>query len=126
MRAKTQSDQVPGTKVMRLIMCLVLGTLSLGTYAQDAFYIYRNDGDFNGFFYDEVIEIRQSKIGVDSLEYEQWVTQEVVLEDTIYRIPLAAIDSIGFQQPEIKFNPKVRFMERDGYSKYFKYQHNRA
>jgi|GEM_PF-2059323 len=139
MRAKTQSDpyreadrstagrlEVPGTKVMRLIMCLVLGTLSLGTYAQDAFYIYRNDGDFNGFFYDEVIEIRQSKIGVDSLEYEQWVTQEVVLEDTIYRIPLAAIDSIGFQQPEIKFNPKVRFMERDGYSKYFKYQHNGA
>ena len=119
MRAKTQSDQVPGTKVMRLIMCLVLGTLSLGTYAQDAFYIYRNDGDFNGFFYDEVVEMRQSKIGVDSIEYDKWVTQEVVLEDTIYRIPLAAIDSIGFQQPEIKINPKVKFMERDGYIPYF-------
>ena len=118
MRAKTQSDQVPGTKVMRLIMCLVLGTLSLGTYAQEAFYIYRNDGDFNGFFYDEVIEMRQSKIGVDSVEYDRWVTQEVVLADTTYRIPLAAIDSIGFQQPEIKLNPKVKFIERDGYSPY--------
>ena len=121
MRAKTQSDQVPGTKVMRLIMCLVLGTLSLGTYAQEAFYIYRNDGDFNGFFYDEVVEMRQSKIGVDSVEYDKWVTQEVVLADTIYRIPLAAIDSIGFQQPEIKFNPRVKFMEQEGLCPYVDY-----
>ncbi|MBO7502116.1 MAG: hypothetical protein J6T32_02740, partial [Paludibacteraceae bacterium] len=60
----------------------------------------------------------QSKIGVDSVEYDRWVTQEVVLADTIYRIPLGAIDSIGFQQPEIKFNPKVRWVEKDGYSPY--------
>ena len=128
MRAKTQSDpyreadrstagrlEVPGTKVMRLIMCLVLGTLSLGTYAQDAFYIYRNDGDFNGFFYDEVQEMRYSKLALDSTEQEQYVTYEVVLADTIYRIPLTAIDSIGFQQPEIRFNPKAHFLVRDGY-----------
>ena len=111
----------------RVLLALSFWLLAIGfVNAQEAFYIYRNDGDFNGFFYDEVIEMRQSKIGVDSIEYEQWVTQEVVLEDTIYRIPLAAIDSIGFQQPEIKFNPKVRFMERDGYSQYFKYQINGA
>lgn len=102
----------------KLILTFVLGTLSLCAFSQEAFYIYRNDGDFNGFFYDEVIEMRQSKISVDSIEYDQWVTQEVVLEDTIYRIPLAAIDSIGFQQPEIKLNPKVKFIERDGYSPY--------
>ena len=111
----------------RVLLALSFWLLAIGfVNAQEAFYIYRNDGDFNGFFYDEVIEIRQSKIGVDSVAYDKWVTQEVVLEDTIYRIPLAAIDSIGFQQPEIKFNPKVRFMERDGYSKYFKYQINGA
>ena len=102
----------------KLILTFVLGTLCLGAFSQEAFYIYRNDGDFNGFFYDEVVEMRQSKIGVDSIEYDRWVTQEVVLADTIYRIPLAAIDSIGFQQPEIKINPKVKFIERDGYSPY--------
>ena len=102
----------------KLILTFVLGTLCLGAFSQEAFYIYRNDGDFNGFFYDEVVEMRQSKIGVDSVEYDRWVTQEVVLADTIYRIPLAAIDSIGFQQPEIKINPKVKFVERDGYSPY--------
>ena len=102
--------------VIILVLCSLFVVPS---FAQEAFYIYRNDGDFNGFFYDEVIEMRQSKIGVDSIEYDHWVTQEVVLADTTYRIPLAAIDSIGFQQPEIKLNPNVKFMERDGLAPYF-------
>ena len=102
----------------KLILTFVLGTLCLGAFSQEAFYIYRNDGDFNGFFYDEVVEMRQSKIGVDSVEYDKWVTQEVVLADTTYRIPLAAIDSIGFQQPEIKFNPRVKFMQQEGLCPY--------
>lgn len=100
------------------ILTFVLCTLSLCTFSQEAFYIYRNDGDFNGFFYDEVQEMRYSKLALDFTEHEQYVTYEVVLADTIYRIPLATIDSIGFQQPEIKFNPKVKFIEKDGYSPY--------
>ena len=104
----------------RSIIVLALCSLfSVPAFAQEAFYIYRHDGDFNGFFYDEVLEMRSSKIGVDSIEYDQWVTQEIVLADTVYRIPLAAIDSIGFQQPEIKINPNIRYMERDGYCPYF-------
>ncbi len=102
----------------RVLLALSFWLIAIGfVNAQEAFYIYRNDGDFNGFFYDEVVEMRQSKIGVDSIEYDKWVTQEVVLEDTIYRIPLAAIDSIGFEQPEIKINPRVRFL-RDGLCQY--------
>lgn len=100
------------------ILTFALCTLSLCTFSQEAFYIYRNDGDFNGFFYDEVQEMRYSKLALDYTEHEQYVTYEVVLADTIYRIPLATIDSIGFQQPEIKFNPKVKFIEKDGYSPY--------
>ena len=102
----------------RLLLSLILGTLSLGTFAQEAFYIYRNDGDFNGFFYDEVVEMRYSKLALDSVEHEQYVTYEVELADTVYRIPLAAIDSIGFQQPEIRFNPKVKWMEQEGLCQY--------
>ena len=103
----------------KLILTFVLCTLCLCAFSQEAFYIYRNDGDFHGFFYDEVVEMRYSKIALDSVEHEQYVTYEVELADTTYRIPLAAIDSIGFQQPEIKLNPKVRFMERDGLIPYF-------
>ncbi len=103
----------------RVFLTIGLWLAALGFMnAQEAFYIYRNDNDFNGFFYDEVKEMRQSKVGIDSLTYDHYVTQEIVLKDTTYRIPLCVIDSISFVQPEIKFNPKVRFIERDGYSPY--------
>ena len=104
----------------KIILAFVLCTLSLcPLFSQEAFYIYRNDGDFNGFFYDEVQEMRYSKIDLDSVEHENYIMYEVQLADTTYRIPLASIDSIGFQQPEIKLNPKVKFIERDGYMPYF-------
>ena len=96
----------------RSILTLVLCILCLcPLFSQEAFYIYRNDGDFNGFFYDEVVEMRYSKLALDSVEYEQYVTYEIELADTVYRIPLAAIDSIGFQQPEIIFNENLRHMD---------------
>lgn len=72
--------------------------------AQDAFYIYRNDGDFNGFFYDEIVRMGYSKFDLDSVEHDVFVVQEIETADSLYRIPLAAIDSIGFQQPEIRFS----------------------
>lgn len=86
--------------------------------AQDAFYVYRNDGDFNGFFYDQVIRMGYSKFDLEGVEHDKYVVQEVETEDSIYRIPLAAIDSIGFQQPEIIFNPKLRNMDAEGITDY--------
>lgn len=103
------------------LICILFSVFSTPLVAQEAFYIYRNDGDFNGFFYDEVVEMRYSKIGFDSIEHDNYIMVEVELADTTYRIPLAAIDSIGFQQPEIKINPRVKFMDRDGYCDYFRY-----
>lgn len=88
------------------------------TFAQEAFYIYANDGKFRGFFYDEVEELRLSKIGLDSVEYDEYVVQEVVLADTVHRIALSTIDSIGFQQPEIKINPNVKFIQEGGLAPY--------
>ena len=76
-----------------------------------AFYVYRNDGDFNGFFYDEVIRMGYSKIDFNGFQHDQYVVQEIETADSLYRIPLAAIDSIGFQQPEIRFSPRVKFMD---------------
>ena len=103
----------------RVLVAISFWLLAIGFInAQEAFYIYRNDGDFNGFFYDEVLEMRYSQLSIDSVENERYVTYEVVLADTIHRIPLAAIDSIGFQQPEVKFNPRVKFVEREGLSQY--------
>lgn len=62
----------------------------------EAFYIYRNDGEFNAFFRDEVDSIAYSDYDIDSIRHTNFVVQDVFTEDSIYRIPLAAIDSVGF------------------------------
>ena len=100
-----------------------LFTLSLFTtpaLAQDAFYIYRNDGEFDGFFYDDVIRMGYSKIDPNGVEHDEYVIQEIETEDSLYRIPLCAIDSIGFQQPEVIFSPKVRHIDETGLTRYIR------
>jgi len=92
--------------------------------AQDAFYIYRNDGDFNGFFFDEVLRMGYSRIDLDSIEHDVYVVQEIELADTTYRIPLAVIDSIGFQQPEIKMNPRLTILNGSELETYLKWTNN--
>lgn len=84
----------------------------------EAFYIYRNDGDFDGFFVDQVEEIRYSKIDLNGVEHDDYVIQEVQTVDSLYRIPLAAIDSVSFVQPEIRFNKAVRHMDQLGMTQY--------
>lgn len=75
--------------------------------AQEAFYIYQNDGHFNGFFYDEVQKISYSKLDTLGFEHEDFVSQEIITADSTYRIMLTAIDSVGFQQPAIVYNKRL-------------------
>ena len=79
--------------------------------AQEAFYVYRNDGEFNGFLYDEVIRMNYSKVDFDGVEHDDYVIQEIETLDSLYRIPLVAIDSISFQQPEMEFQSDVMRMD---------------
>lgn len=90
----------------RLYLILLLVAVTLSGLAQnigEAFYIYRNDGQFNAFFRDEVISIDYSYEDADGNTYDEIVTQIVNTADSVYKIPLAAIDSIGFVQPETKY-----------------------
>ena len=75
------------------------GSLSAQTIGE-AFYIYRNDGNFNAFFREEIDSITYSCYDLDSLLHEDIVTQVVFTEDSVYRIPIATIDSVSFVQPE--------------------------
>ncbi len=88
--------------------------------AQDAFYIYRNDGDFDGFFFDDVVRMGYSKVDPQGVEHEEYVIQEIETEDSLYRIPLCVIDSIGFQQPDVIFSPKVKHIDESGLIGYIK------
>ena len=67
-----------------LVSIVLMGLTHLSSQAQginDAFYIYQNDGHFNGFFYDEVIEIRYSKLDTLNLEHSDFVSQEITAGD---------------------------------------------
>ena len=74
----------------------------------EAFYIYQNDGHFDGFFYDQVKQISYSRFDTLGVEHDKYVSQEIVTEDSVYRIMLTAIDSVSFVQPEIKYAKGVR------------------
>ena len=105
----------------RLYLIILLAAVTLSGMAQnigEAFYIYRNDGEFNAFFRDEVQSIEYSYEDADGNTYDEIVTQIVTTADSIYRIPIAAIDSLSFVQPETIFQPNVIQMEQKGLSAY--------
>ena len=73
---------------------------------QDALYIFRNDGEFNAFFFGDIDRIDYSKVDTLGVEQADYVVQEVWALDTVYRIPISAIDSIAFVTPEKKIKPE--------------------
>ena len=74
---------------------------------QDALYIFRNDGEFNAFFFGDIDRIEYSKVDTLGVEQADYVVQEVWALDTVYRIPISAIDSIAFVTPEKIIKPDV-------------------
>ncbi|MBR1668639.1 MAG: hypothetical protein IJ693_10240 [Bacteroidaceae bacterium] len=102
---------------LRCLTLLSFFILHFQTQAQDenaAFYIYQNDGHFDGFFYDEVEKISYSKLDTLGMEHDDYVSQIIVTADSTYLIMLSAIDSVGFVQPEIRYNPRLRDMRKEG------------
>lgn len=98
----------------KAITALTLAVASfLPANAQDAFFVYRNDGQFNAFFNDEIDSIVCSNIDLDSIVHEEFVVQEFHTPDSIYRIPIASIDSVGFQKPETIYRPGVTELSGD-------------
>ena len=93
------------------ILTALLSVFSVQTlYAQakqDALYIFRNDGQFNAFFFGDIDRIEYSKIDTLGVEQADYVVQEVWALDTVYRIPISAIDSIAFVTPEKKIKADV-------------------
>lgn len=77
------------------------------------FYIYRNDGDFNVFFHNMVDSILYSNYDADSIYHADIVSQVVYAADSVYFIPLAAIDSISFITPETVYKPGIRVLDEE-------------
>ena len=97
----------------KIYFVLLISTIAFSCMAQnvgEAFYIYRNDGQFNAFFRDEVLSIEYSNYDLDSLLHEDWQTQVIYTEDSIYRIPLTVIDSVSFVKPEATYKEDVTYL----------------
>ena len=96
----------------RIVFLMLLTFIGCGAMAQnDAMYIYRNDGVINAFLKAEIDSVRHSPLDLDSVMHAENVTQEVWMIDTVYRIPLAAIDSISFVKPPTVYKNDVTKLE---------------
>lgn len=84
---------------------------------QYALYNYRNDGCFNAWLNVDIEKITYSCIDTLGIEHDDVVVQEVWTPDSVYRIPLEAIDSIGFRAPEPEFASDI-FYVRDYHATY--------
>lgn len=98
--------------VVLFLLC-VIGMMQVK--AQNAFYVYRNDGEFNAFFFEDVDSMLCSVIDTEGLVHGEYVTQEIYTPDSVYRIPLVVIDSIGFTSPQPILNERVVRMEDNLY-----------
>lgn len=83
-----------------LLACLIVaGMQCMAQASPKAFFVHRNDGQFNAMFFSDVDSMVYSKIDTDSVVCGDYVTQEIWMPDTVVRIPIAAIDSVTFQTP---------------------------
>ena len=69
------------------------------TSSQYALYNYRNDGNFDAWLNIDIDSITYSHFDLDSIEHDEIVVQDVWTSDSLYRIPMEYIDSIGFRAP---------------------------
>lgn len=98
----------------KLFLTIIAAALTLSSVSQtigEAFYIYRNDGQFNAFFRDEVQSIDYSYEDADGKTYDEIVTQVVTTADSVYKIPLAVIDSVSFVKPEATYKEDVTYLD---------------
>lgn len=82
------------------VLLFAMLLLILPSFSQETFYLYKHNGEVNQFLISHVKSIEQSKIGVDGLEYDDYVTQEIITIDSVSRIQLSMVDSIGFSTPD--------------------------
>lgn len=90
-----------------VVIIAIFTLLSSSVYADNAIYIYRNDGNFNAFFDSEIDSISYSATDTSGVVHPHHVTQLVHTPDSLYRIPLSAIDSIAFTERPVQYNPDV-------------------
>lgn len=79
----------------------------------DAMFVYRNNGVINAFLKVDVDSMKYSRLDPDSVFHKDYVVQEVWTPDSVYRIPLAEIDSVSFVTPPTVYKNDVTRIDED-------------
>lgn len=86
-------------RLIQIALVLVLAlTATMPAAAQGYLQVYMNDGTSNRLQLSDFKRMRLSRVDLDGFEHPDFVTQEVVMWDSIYRFPLVEIDSIRFKK----------------------------
>lgn len=93
----------------RIILTILIIAINLcKLMAQnDAMYVYRNDGGFDAFLKSDIDSIVYSHYDNNRVYHSDCQMQEVHTSDSIFRIPLAVIDSVSFVAPPTIVNKAV-------------------
>lgn len=94
----------------KLFTTFFLAIMALNGMAQmvgQEMYVFRNDGQVNGFLPEEVLSIEFSNTDAKGMKYSEMVTQVITTSDSVYMIPLAEIDSISFITPKTEYHEGV-------------------
>jgi|GEM_PF-299745 len=92
------------------LMALLATTAQAQESSSNALYNYRTDGAFNAWMNVDIDSITYSNIDTLGIAHEQIVVQEVWTPDSLYRIPIEAIDSIAFRAPKPILRPGVFYL----------------
>ena len=94
------------SRIINIYAAILLAVTPLSSFAQEpAMYVYRTNGTVNGFLMSQVDSLSYSNIGLDSVEYDIPVVQQIWTKDGLYQVALSDIDSIGYYTPEPVFKP---------------------
>ena len=97
------------------LLGLVLGlVLTVQAWGQEVFYVYRTDGSVQVFEQAEVDSMFCSRTDLSGREQAGYVTQEIWTSDSVYRIPMAEVDSVVFDVNRLQVSGDYKAL--DGYA----------
>ena len=101
----------------KVIICSCMLMACFVSKAQNAYYFHFHDKGIQVFYTDMVDSMTVSKVDLDGIEHEDFVTQQVWMNDTVFNYALADIDSVSFVTPSTIYQPGVVKLE-DGLENY--------
>ena len=101
----------------KVIICSCMLMASFVSKAQNAYYFHFHDKGLQVFYTDMVDSMTVSKVDLEGIEHDDFVTQQVWMNDTVFNYALADIDSVSFVTPSTIYQPGVVKLE-DGLENY--------